>query len=360
MSFRHLVLGLLSTTLVASTVSVQAASPVAKTDKPAAADVVKSIVGDSKAAPASKPATTSTSTLKTVQPSGAFVPPTPPDTNRLVSGSSLLASRYSTSASTVDPYSWGVTYDVLNALKQATKLQAAAKGSKASVLKNNQAAEKVLLSALSRVEAAQKQNEPNKALLNRALAKHYQNTKNTPEALAYANRLLQIDKDRFGEKNLFVAEDMKLLGDLYSNDQAFDDAAKTYQKALKMANKAPDSQYCGNIKYAPANKNRKQLLVASLYDGLAVANFQPPDEDDDGTAAAAADAYFTKAVGEILKSSDQVDKYNRANLLFSRYKQYLKSSDQPEKAAKANDQIEDYERRIHADREYRIQPSTKL
>lgn len=368
MSFRHLVLGLISTTLVASTLSVQDAAPAtpAKTDKPAASDVVKSIVGGKPAAkpatnpaPAAKPATSSAAPKAAAAPAPKATEDA--DDGDFKPGPSLPTAKYSARASAVDPYSWGVSAEVLTTLRQANKLQSV-KGAKATMAKNGKAAEKSLLAILARVDGAEKPSPANQALVNRALAKYYQNAKMNSEALAYANRLLQIDRERFGEKNLFVAEDMKLVGDLYSADQAYDDAAKTYQKALKMANKSPDSQYCPNIKYATANKNRKQLLISSLYDGLAVANFQPPDpdEDDDGTAAANADAYFTKAVREIQKSSDNVDKYNRANLLFSRYKQYLKISDQPDKAAKADDQIEDYERRIQADREYRIQQSTKL
>jgi|AGTN01.2.fsa_nt_gi hypothetical protein len=382
MSFRHLVLGLLSTTLVASTLSVQAAAPTpAKTDRPAASDVVKSIVGGSKATPATRPAATVASPAAGTRPSydsaqrPAISTKAAPsagatrtsaedadDDNGYKAGPSLPTSKYSARASAVDPYSWGVTASVLTGLRQASKLQTA-KGAKVTVAKNNKAAESMMLAMLAKEDGSdEKPNLANQALLNRALAKFYLNSKNNQGALAYANRLVQIDKERFGEKNLFVAEDMKLLGDLYTADEAYDDASKTYQKALKMANKSPDSQYCPNIKYAAANKNRKQILISSLYDGLAVANFQPPDpdDDDDGTAAANADAYFTKAAREILKSSDYVDKYNRANLLFSRYKQYLKNSDQKDKAAKAEDQIEDYERRIQADREYRIQQSTKL
>lgn len=367
MSFRHLVLGLLSTTLVASTLSVQAATPAKPAAKSDASDVVKSITGGSKQAPSAKPATTTTpaATTKpvastTAKAATAAKDPEDADDTDYKPGPSLPTSGYSARASAVDPYSWGVSAEVLTALRQASKLQTA-KGTNAAVLKSNKAAEKVLLGILARVDAAEKPSPANQALVNRALARYYQNAKNNPEALAYANRLLQIDKDRFGERNLFVAEDMKLLADLYAADESYEDASKTYTKALKIANKSPDSQYCPNIKYATANKNRKQILISSLYDGLAVANFQPPDpDDDDGTAAAAADAYFTKAVREILKSSDYVDKYNRANLLFSRYKQYLKKSDQPDKAAQADEQIEDYERRIQADREYRIQQSTKL
>ncbi len=377
MSFRHLVLGLVSTTLVASTLSVQAATPAKPAAKSDASEVVKSITGGSKQAPSAKPAATtanpaipnSAATSKpavgsnaTAKAVAAAKAAEDADDTDYKPGPSLPTAKYSARASAVDPYSWGVSAEVLTALRQSSKLQTA-KGTKAVVAKNNKAAEKVLLSILARIDAAEKPNAANQALVIRALAKYYQSAKNNPEALAYANRLLQIDKERFGERNLFVAEDMKLLGDLYSADESYDDAAKTYTKALKMVNKSPDSQYCPNIKYAAANKNRKQILISSLYDGLAVANFQPPDpdeDDDDGTAAAAADAYFTKAVREILKSSDYVDKYNRANLLFSRYKQYLKKSDQPDKAAQADEQIEDYERRIQADREYRIQQSTKL
>lgn len=371
MSFRHLVLGLVSTTLVASTLSVQAATPAKPAAKSDASEVVKSITGGSKQAPSAKPAATTANPAAATKPAAssnatakaaaaAKAAEDAEDTD-YKPGPSLPTSGYSARASAVDPYTWGVSAEVLTALRQSSKLQTA-KGTKATVAKNNKAAEKVLLGILSRVDGAEKPTPANQALVTRALARYYQSAKNNAEALTYANRVLQIDKDRFGERNLFVAEDMKLVGDLYAADENYDEASKTYTKALKMVNKSPDSQYCPNIKYATANKNRKQILISSLYDGLAVANFQPPDpdDDDDGTAAAAADAYFTKAVREILKSSDYVDKYNRANLLFSRYKQYLKKSDQPDKAAQAEDQIEDYERRIQADREYRIQQSTKL
>ncbi len=321
MSFRHLVLGFVSTALVASTLSVQAVTPITK---PAASNNTA----------AATPATTAATAATTSTAAAASTAP-------------AAATWYSSKASLVDPYSWGTSAAVLDAFKQAAKLKKA---------KNSKGAEKALLAISHRVDGIEKPRPVDVAMVNMAITKFYRDAKKYDDAMAYANRLLQTDTERFGEKSIFVAEDLKLLGDIYLANKAYDEAAKTYQKSLKNANKASESEYCHNIKSQANNKARKQQLLMEVYNGLAVANFQPPDPDyeDDGTAAAAADAYFNKAVKEILKSSDNINKYDRANQLFERYKEYLKTSDQTDKVQKADQQIDDYERKIQADREYKV------
>jgi tetratricopeptide (TPR) repeat protein len=235
-----------------------------------------------------------------------------------------------------EPYLKGVSKSVIDAVNHAYDV--GTKGNKAQE-------EKELLAVLTKVSSGKIISRADQALVNDLLYRFYTKQKLPEKALPYANGRLNADRWRFGKTSIFVAEDLKDIGELQQATNQTESAIKTYEEALKIAEVASSAEYFPCIVAAYANSDRKEKLVKSCREGIATAHSKPGREEQ-------SEAYFKSSIAEVMASKDYVDKADRAHLLFKGYRDFLQNTNQTEKLEKFEEEVKEYERKMGALKEY--------
>lgn len=211
--------------------------------------------------------------------------------------------------------------------------------------KDYAAAEAKLEALLAKLEKAKNPKPVDLVLVAASLTGLYKDDKKPELALPHVQHVLALDKKRFSPKSIFIAEDLKMIGDLTFALKKFDESEKAYSDALKIAVDADESEYFPCVVAFYANRDKKKQLVMDCYEGIAKSNFQPENE-------ATAEDYFSKAMAETMQAADSKYRHARARLLFKYYGEFLNNSKQTEKLAKLNQDIKDYEKKIQINREW--------
>ncbi len=254
----------------------------------------------------------------------------------LIGISAFLATCCPPAYSQTSPYTDGASKEVLTVTEESSKLHQA---------KDYQAAETKLKALIEKLDKQKTAKPVDLALATGNLAALLKDNNKPEEAIPYAQRCLAIDKKRFKEPSILVAEDIKLVADCCFGAKKFEESAKAYTDTIQIAEKASESDYFPCIVAAFANSARKKQLILDSYTGVAKSNFQPGQEE-------AADAFFAKSIAETMEAPDSAYRHPRARILFKNYGDFLKSTKQTEKLAKLDQDIKEYEKKIQVNRDW--------
>ncbi len=239
-----------------------------------------------------------------------------------------------------NPYTQDISPSVLTTIDKSAEL-----------LKTKQfaAVEVLLLAAVQKLDAV-KTSPGDLAMMLGTLCQFYKEVNRAAEAIPFAQRLVQADKRRFKDGSIFIAEDLRVLGESYLAAKKYDDSAQTFQEALKIAIPASEADYFPCIVAAASNTERKSALIQACYEGVVESNCQPTRQSE-------AEHFFSAAIGDVISSKDNPYKFEQAQILFKHYREFLKNTNQTDKAEKFEEDVKSYEKTMSANREYQNLPA---